>query len=61
MKKDLPVYQIEIDELENMIVDMVSIVEHPAIEKNFIAFSSENKTPKKESNYKFSNDEKCSC
>lgn len=58
MKKDLPVYQIQIDELENMIVDMVSIVAHPAIAKNFISFSSENKTPKNVSNYKFSNDEK---
>lgn len=58
MKKDIPIYQIQIDELENMIVDMVSIVDAPAIQKSFIAFSDESKTPKNVSNYKFSNDEK---
>lgn len=58
MKKELPVYTIHIDELENRIVNMVSIVQHPAIEKSFLAFSDDSKNEKTSANYKFSNDEK---
>lgn len=53
MNKELKIYDVEIDELENMIVDMVSIVEHPAIQKNFLAFS---KMPKQK--LAFSTDDK---
>src|SRR5690606_23893722 len=58
MTKEIPVYQIVIDEVENMIVDVVSIVEHPAIERNFIAFSKDSDSKQKTGKYKFSNDEK---
>lgn len=58
MKKDLPIYSIHINELENMIVDVVSIVAHPAIEKNFLAFSDDSKIEKTSVKYQFSNDEK---
>ena len=55
MKKDIPLYTIHIDEIENMIVDVVSIVEHPAIQRDFLAFS---KSTKHVNKYKFSDDEK---
>ncbi|WP_166334649.1 XkdF-like putative serine protease domain-containing protein [Sphingobacterium chungjuense] len=55
MNKDLPVYSIHISEDDDMIVDMVSIVAHPAIERNFQAFNSKQKTQIK---YKFSDEEK---
>lgn len=40
MTKNLPVYELKIDDVESY-VDFISIVEHPAIEKDFIAFSKE--------------------
>lgn len=58
MKKDIPVYQIVIDEVENMIVDCVSIVEHPAIERNFLAFNNQEKNTVKTAKYKFSDEDK---
>ncbi|WP_313235748.1 XkdF-like putative serine protease domain-containing protein [Sphingobacterium multivorum] len=57
MKKDIPIYQIQIDELENMIVDVVSIVEHPAIQRDFLAFNDEVKNEKETAKYKFSNED----
>jgi len=39
MKRNLPIYNIEISEKEEMFVDMVSIVESPAMEANFLSFS----------------------
>lgn len=56
MKRDLPIYQLQIDELENKIMHTVSIVEHPAIERNFHAFSKEeNLTTEK---FAFANEDK---
>lgn len=61
MEKNLPIYQIQIDELEDMIVDVVSIVEHPATDTNFLAFSNtkiKGKINKPKTNFQFSSDEK---
>lgn len=43
MNRNLPTYELSIDDVESF-VDFISIVEHPAIEKDFIAFSKEQKT-----------------
>lgn len=50
---ELPVYELRIDEEMNSVVDAIALVENPAIESEFIAFSKE------QSHFTFSkNDEK---
>lgn len=41
MKKNLPVYELVINPDEDSFVDAVALVEQPAIESNFLAFSKE--------------------
>lgn len=41
MNMKLPEYELKIDPKKKMVVDFVSMVEAPAIESNFIAFSKE--------------------
>lgn len=55
MIKKLDVYNISIDEAENIIMNCVSIVERPAIERSFLAFNKQSQTVK---NIAFSGDEK---
>lgn len=55
MKKDLPIYTIHISDADNMIVDMVSIVNAPAHESNFLSFSKQKENVNK---YQFSSDDK---
>lgn len=55
MKKELDIYNISIDEAENIIMDCVSIVERPAIERSFLAFNKQSQSIK---NIAFSGDEK---
>lgn len=41
MEKKLPIYELRINHEDEAIVNMVSLVEEPAIESNFFAFSKE--------------------
>lgn len=41
MEKKLPIYELRINDEDEAIVNMVSLVEEPAIESNFFAFSKE--------------------
>ncbi|WP_322518624.1 XkdF-like putative serine protease domain-containing protein [Chitinophaga sancti] len=43
MKKDIPTYEIFIDENEDSFVSAVALVDKPAIEKNFFAFNEHTK------------------
>lgn len=43
MKKKLPVYQLTIDVENDAIVSAISLVDEPAIESNFLAFSKQQK------------------